>query len=198
MSIREITPNFHIFARNISHRFPSFLIAFAQICPLLLPEFPIAFARISGKSYGKFGQNHGKFGQKQWENLGKSNGKIWAKAMRKLGKAAAYISRKNYCLCPNFHCFFPAFPIAFARISHCFCPNFSFPIFFLGGHSAPPCLLRLCCYLEMSIKTQKCLPCLHSLEIMIMFSSRYCILFTCTEFCIVADKYSIIPGRLCY
>ena len=50
-----------IFARNISHRFPSFLMAFAQI-------FSIAFARISGKS-------NGKFGQKQWENLGKSNEK---------------------------------------------------------------------------------------------------------------------------
>ena len=33
-----------IFARNKCRRFPSFLIAFAKIFPLLLPEFPIAFA----------------------------------------------------------------------------------------------------------------------------------------------------------
>ena len=138
MSIREITPNFHIFARNISHRFPSFLIAFAQICPLLLPEFPIiAFARISGKSY-------------KWENSGKTNEKIWAKAMRKLGKrrhifrakiiAFARISiafsRISHCFFPNFPLLLPEFPMAFARISHCFCPNFSFSKL-LGG-TVPP------------------------------------------------------------
>ena len=146
MTIREIAQHL------LSHRFPSFLIAFAQLFPLLLPEFPIAFARISGKVMG---------------NSGKSNGKNWAKAMRKLGKrrhifrakiiAFARIShcffpefpialaRIFYCFFPNFLLLLPEIPIAFARISHCFCPNFSFSNFF-GGHSAPPPprLLRLC------------------------------------------------------
>ena len=74
------------FARNISHRFPSFLIA---------------FARISGKSNG---------------NSGNINGKIWAKAMRKLGSGGIYFGQKllllpefpivfsriSHCFCPNF------------------------------------------------------------------------------------------------
>ena len=66
----EIRAKGIIFARNICLRFPSFLIAFAQIFPLflpefqmLLPEFPNAFSR----------------------NSGKSNGEICSKAMRKLG-----------------------------------------------------------------------------------------------------------------
>ena len=75
-----------IFARNICRRFPSFLIAFAQIfhwfCPkfsLVLPEFPIAFPEIRAKAIG---------------NSGKSNGQIWAKAMRKLGKRWIYFGQK--------------------------------------------------------------------------------------------------------
>ena len=71
----EIREKGIIFARNICYRFPSFLIAFAQIFPLLLPEFPlllpefpIAFSRNSGKS-------NWKFWQKQWRNLCKSNEK---------------------------------------------------------------------------------------------------------------------------
>ena len=71
----EIRAKGIIFARNICRRFPSFLIAFAQIFPLLLPEFPlllpefpIAFSRNSGKS-------NWKFWQKQWRNLCKSNEK---------------------------------------------------------------------------------------------------------------------------
>ena len=133
MSIREITPNFPILARNISHRFPSFLIAFVHcFCPnfqLLLPEF-------REKAMGNSGKTNGEFGQNQWENLGKSN--------EKTRKAAAYISGKNYCFCPNIPLLFPEFPIAFARISHGFCPNFPLllPEFFVfkkfGGHSAPP------------------------------------------------------------
>ena len=140
------------FARNISHRFPSFLIAFAQIFPLLLPEFPITFARISGKSNGKFGQN-------QWENLGKSNEKT-----RESGgiyflfraKIIAF-ARISHCFFPNFPLLLPEFPMAFARISHGFCPNFPllFPEFFVfkkwgwgGGGTVLPCpppprLLRL-------------------------------------------------------
>ena len=127
-----------IFAWNISHRFRSFLIAFAQnMFLLLLPEFPI----------GTSGKSNGKFGQKQWENSGKSN--------EKTRKAAAlYFGQKLLLL--------PEFPIAFSRISHCFCPrfplllpeflvfNFFFFFFFFfggGGHSAPPAppprLLRL-------------------------------------------------------
>ena len=112
-----------IFARNISHHIPNFLIDFAQILPLLLPqifycfcpnfqlllpEVPIAFDRILGKAMG---------------NSGKSNGKICAKAMR---KAAAYISGKNYCFSPNFRLLLPEFPTAFPRI-------FRFNFFFWGG-----------------------------------------------------------------
>ena len=112
-----------IFARNkiISHRFPSFLIAFAQICPLLLPEFPIAGPEFREKAMGNSDKTNGKFGQKQWENLGKSNEKTW--------KAAAYISGKNYCFCPISHCFFPKFPLLL--------PEFFVFILGGGGHSAP-------------------------------------------------------------
>ena len=98
-----------IFARNISRRFPSFRIAFAQIFPLLLSEFR----------------------EKAMANSGKSN--------EKTRKATAYISGKKYCFCPNFPLLLPDSLIAFSRISHCFCPishcfcpNFSFS-FFLGG-----------------------------------------------------------------
>ena len=78
----EIRAKTIIFARNICRRFPSFLIAFAQIFPLLLPEFPIAFSR----------------------NSGKSNGKIGAKAIyEKTRKAAGYISGKNYGSFGQFH-----------------------------------------------------------------------------------------------
>ena len=52
----EIRAKAIIFARNICRRFPSFLIAFAQIFPLLLPEFPIGFAQISYS----FSRNSGK------------------------------------------------------------------------------------------------------------------------------------------
>ena len=123
MSIREITPNFHNFCPKYIPPLSEFSRCFCPICPLLLPEFPIAFARISGKS-------NGKFGQKQWEKLGKSN--------EKTRKAAAYISGKNYCFCPNFPLLFPEFPIAFARISHCFARIFRFQFFFWGG-AVPPC-----------------------------------------------------------
>ena len=61
MTIREIAQHFHNVCPKYIPPLPSFLIAFAQMFPLLLPELPIAFARISGKS-------NGKFGQKQWEN----------------------------------------------------------------------------------------------------------------------------------
>ena len=74
----EIREKAIIFARKICRRFPSFLIAFAKIFPLLLPEFAIA-------------------------NLGKSNGKFRAKAMRKLEKRqdifpvlSLYIQRCNH------------------------------------------------------------------------------------------------------
>ena len=127
MSIREIAQNFRNFCTNIYLPcFPSFLIAFAQIFPLLLPEFPTAFARIakailllpeiSGKSNGKFRQKQWKFGQKQWENFGKSN--------EKTRKAAAYISGKTYSFCPNFPLLFPEIPTALARIVYYFFPNF--------------------------------------------------------------------------
>ena len=144
MSIREITPNFHIFCSkyNISHRFPSFLIAFAQICPLLLPYFPNCFCPNFGKSNGKFGQNQWEIRAKPMGNSGKTNVNILAKAMRKLGKRRHYISCKNYCFCTNFPLLFPEFPIAFSRI---FVFNF-----FLGGGTVPPLLprlLRLCLYL---------------------------------------------------
>ena len=136
MSIREITPNFHIFARNISHRFPSFLIAFAQICPLLLPEFPLLLLpEFRGKAMGNSGKTNGKFWQKQWENLGKTNASE---------SGGIYFGQKLLLL-PEFLLLFPEFPIAFsrishcfARISHCFCPNFSFSNIFLGGTVPPP------------------------------------------------------------
>ena len=77
----EIRAKAIIFARNICRHFPSFLVACAQIFPLLLSEFPIAFSRNSGPAIG---------------NSGKSNGQIWAKAMRKLGKRWDIISGKHY------------------------------------------------------------------------------------------------------
>ena len=118
-----------IFAQNICRRFPSFLIAFAQIFPLLLPElplflpeFPIAFLR----------------------NSGKSNTEICAKAMRKLGwwnfrKKQWEIRAKGIIFARNICRRFPSFLIAFAQIfplllpelplflsefSHCFSPKF--------------------------------------------------------------------------
>ena len=144
MSIREITPNFHIFARNISHRFPSFLIAFAQICPLLLPEFPIGFARNSGKTNGKIrAKAMGKFRQKAMRKLGKRRHIFRAKIIA-FARISIAFSRISHCFFPNFPLLLPEFPMAFARISHCFCPNFSFSKLF-WGHSAPPAprLLRL-------------------------------------------------------
>ena len=102
-----------------------------RVFSLLLSKFVHCFARNSGKS-------NGKFGQKQWENLGKSN--------EKTRKAAAYISGKNYCFCPNFPLLFPEFPIAFARISHCFCPNFSF--FFFFWDPPPPTPMCVCILFE--------------------------------------------------
>ena len=84
----EIRAKAIIFARNICRRFPRFLIAFAQIFPLLLPEYPIGFARISYSFFPKFGQ-------KQLGIWAKAiNGQIWAKAM-KTRKAVGYISGKN-------------------------------------------------------------------------------------------------------
>ena len=106
MSIRVITPNFHNFCPKYIHCFPSFLIDFALIFPLLLPEFPIAFAQISRKA--------------MW-NSGKTNGKIWAKAMRKLGKRRHIFRVQIIAFARISHCFFPNFPITL--ISHCFCPN---------------------------------------------------------------------------
>ena len=64
----EIRAKAIIFARTMCRRFPSFLIACAQIFTLLLPEFLIGFARISHSFFPKFGQ-------KQLTNLGKSNEK---------------------------------------------------------------------------------------------------------------------------
>ena len=74
-------------ARNICRCFPSFLIALAQIFPLLLPEFPIGFARISHCFFPKFGQ-------KQWTNLGK--------AMRKLEKRSDIFQAKIMEVWGNF------------------------------------------------------------------------------------------------
>ena len=71
----EIRAKALIFARNICRRFPSFLIAFAKISPLLLPEFPIGFARISHCFSRNSGKSNWELGQKQWTNLGKSNEK---------------------------------------------------------------------------------------------------------------------------
>ena len=162
-----------MFARNITHRFPGFLFAFAQIFSLLLPKFFHCFCpnfqllltefrekamgnsgtakqwEFREKAMGNSGKSNRKFGQKRCENVGKSNEKI--------RKAAAYISGKNYCFCPNFPLLLTEFPIAFARISHCFCPNFPLLLpeffvfnffFFLGGRAQcplcpPPRLLRL-------------------------------------------------------
>ena len=125
----KVPKTFIICARNISRRFPSFLIAFAQIFPLLmlLPEFRENAMANSGK--------------KQWQirakaiaNSGKSNGKSWTKAMRKLGKRRhifrakiTAFARITHYFSPNFPLLLPQFPIAFARISHCFCPIFLFP-----------------------------------------------------------------------
>ena len=123
------------------HRFPSFLIAFAQICTLLLPEF-------WEKAMGNSGKTNAKFGQKQWENLGRSNEKTRKAAALFRIKIIAFarisiaFSRISHCFFPNFPLLLPEFPMAFARISHCFCPIFSFSFFFFfffwgGGHSAP-------------------------------------------------------------
>ena len=108
MSIREITPNFHIFARNISTAFQ----VFHCFCPksqMLLSEFREKLWEIRAKPM---------------ENSGKSNGKIWAKATKKLGKRrhtfrAKIIDLPEFpLLLPEFPiAFFPEFPIAFARIS---------------------------------------------------------------------------------
>ena len=139
MSIREITPNFHIFGPkyNISHRFPSFLIAFAQICPLLLPYFPNCFCPNVGKSNGKFGQNQWEIRAKPMGTSGKTNGKVLAKAMRKLGKRrhifrakTIAFARISHCFCSNIPWLLPEFPTAFARI-------FRFQKIGGGGHSAP-------------------------------------------------------------
>ena len=100
-----------IFARNISRRYPSFLIAFAQLFPLLLPEF-------REKAMGKFGQ-------KQWENS-KSGGIYFGQNLLLWPEFSIAFARIFYCFGPNFLLLFPEFPIAFAQISHCFCPNFSF------------------------------------------------------------------------
>ena len=129
MSIREITPNFHIFC-------PKYIPPLSEFSHCFCPNLSIAFARISGKSNGKFGQS-------QWEIRAKPMGKFGQKQMRKFGKRRHIFRAKliafariSHCFIPNFPLLFPEFPMAFARISHCFCPNFSFSKFF-GGHSAP-------------------------------------------------------------
>ena len=58
------------FARNICRRFPSFLIAFAQIFPLLLPEFLVAFPLSSGKSNEKTRKAVGYISGKNYESFG--------------------------------------------------------------------------------------------------------------------------------
>ena len=83
----EIRAKAIIFARNICRRFPSFLIAFAQIFPLLLPEFPIGFARISHSFFPKIRAT-------AIGNSGKSN--------EKTRKAVGYISGKNMDVRGNF------------------------------------------------------------------------------------------------
>ena len=55
---------------------PSFLIAFAQIFPLLLPEYSIGFARFPIAFSRNSGKSNWELGQKQWTNLGKSNEKL--------------------------------------------------------------------------------------------------------------------------
>ena len=89
----EIRSKAIIFARNICRRFPSFLIAFPQIFPLLFPEFPIAFARISPKFPLLFPEIRAK----AIGNSGKSNEKTrkrWdifrAKIMEVLGNFTNY------------------------------------------------------------------------------------------------------------
>ena len=81
----EIRGKAIIFARNICRRFPSFLIAFAQIFPLLLHEFAIAFARICHYFSPKFEQNNGKFGAKAISKLKKRRDIFQAKIMEVLG-----------------------------------------------------------------------------------------------------------------
>ena len=87
MTIREIAQHFHNFCQKLSHRFPSFLIAFAQMFPLLLPEF-----------------------------REKAMGIFLAKAMRKRGKwrhifraKIIAFARNSHCFCPNFPLFLPEF-----------------------------------------------------------------------------------------
>ena len=131
----------------ISHRFPSFLIAFARISNCFCPNFGKKQWEIRAKAMGNSEKSNGNFGKKQWEirakamgNSGKSDGKIRPKAMRKFGKRR-HIFRANiiafarisHCFCPNFLLLLHEFPTAFARI-------FRFNFFFFGGgggHSAP-------------------------------------------------------------
>ena len=132
MSIREITPNFHIFLHEI---YPTAFRVFS----LLLPKFVHCFCP-------NFGKKQREIRAKPMGNSGKSNGKIWAKAMRKLGKRRHIFrakiiafARVSHCFGPNFPWLLPEFPTAFARI-------FRFQ-FFLGSTVPPPCppprLLRL-------------------------------------------------------